>query len=359
MESIYYVMNWACHRRCKHCYETNFRPYIRDELKKVVAESVANFPRIIDNLPETMTYRDLAAPLAGGGYQEKTGRIILAGGEVLLEPVRQQVLYPVLERLQQRYGAGGIKVIVQTTGDLVTEEIIEQLLKRGVWMISIAGMDDYHVGLEGDKRLPLIAKLKQWFAAAGINPSGWQADNSDNASWGDEDGPLYHFFGATPDEWIGKLWPRGRAWENGLSSADISDNFCAEWAGAKNFLNHQYSGSEVSIDPNGDVFPCCMKTKFPIGNLTEEPLIGILDSLIGHPVYEALVAGTPERMGLQRGWSVEKFLNACETQTPTGKPYRNLCIGCDNFHQQVLGPELLELRRQRLAALQSPITLVQ
>ncbi len=348
MESLYYVMSWACHRRCKHCYETRFRPYVRDELAAVVAESKANFPRIIDNLPERMTYLDLASPLPAGGYREKVGRIILAGGEVLIDPVREEILYPAMEKLQAKYGPGGVKVIVQTTGDLVTERIIDELLARGVWMISISGMDDFHVGLEGDKRLPLIARLKGWFAAAGINPSGWQASNNGNLAWSDEDGPLYHLFGATEDEWIGKLWPRGRAWENSLSTANVRDNFCADWAGARNFLNHRYSGSEVSIDPTGDVFPCCMKTRMPVGNLTEEPLIDILDSLAGHPIYEALAAGRPDRMGIGQGWDVERFLGACETVTPDGKPYRNFCIGCDKFHDEVMAPILAGLRRQRL-----------
>ena len=33
MESIYYVMSWACHRKCVHCYEDRFRPYVRGELE--------------------------------------------------------------------------------------------------------------------------------------------------------------------------------------------------------------------------------------------------------------------------------------------------------------------------------------
>lgn len=42
MESIYYVLCWHCHRRCKHCYEERFRPYVRDELESVVAEAKRN-----------------------------------------------------------------------------------------------------------------------------------------------------------------------------------------------------------------------------------------------------------------------------------------------------------------------------
>ena len=47
MESIYYVLCWHCHRRCKHCYESRFRPYLRDELETVVAEAARNAPVIV------------------------------------------------------------------------------------------------------------------------------------------------------------------------------------------------------------------------------------------------------------------------------------------------------------------------
>jgi hypothetical protein len=54
-------------------------------------------------------------------------------------------------------------------------------------------------------------------------------------------------------------------------------------------------------------------------------------------------------MGLTHGWDVERFLAESATETPSGKPYRNLCIGCDRFHEKVLGPVIDELRQQRLA----------
>ena len=53
MESIYYVMAWACHRKCRHCYEDRFRPYVREELEAVVQEAERNFPRIVANLPRS------------------------------------------------------------------------------------------------------------------------------------------------------------------------------------------------------------------------------------------------------------------------------------------------------------------
>jgi hypothetical protein len=92
-----------------------------------------------------------------------------------------------------------------------------------------------------------------------------------------------------------------------------------------------------------------MKTRLPIGNLLEEPLLDILRSLIGHPVFEAISMGHPERMGVKYGWSVARFLERSRTIAPGGHPYQNLCIGCDRFQAEVLGPMLAKLRAERLA----------
>jgi hypothetical protein len=54
-----------------------------------------------------------------GNFREKTGRVILAGGEILLDPVREPVLYPAIDLLHEKYrDRGGVKVIVQTTAPL-------------------------------------------------------------------------------------------------------------------------------------------------------------------------------------------------------------------------------------------------
>ncbi len=339
MESIYYVLCWHCHRRCKHCYEERFRPYVRDELAAVVAEAVRNAPRIIANLPASLSYVEDGV--------ERAGRIILSGGDVLTEPVRERVLYPTLQAIRDKYREqGGVRVIVQTTGDLLTPKILDELLALGVNTISVAGMDDYHVGMEGDKRQKLIDKLLAMFQAAGLQNSALFAARRLE----DGTGPAYfNMFGATEDAWIGKLWPRGRAWQNGLSTATLEDNFCNAWSGGLNFLNHGQAGSEVSIDPTGDVYPCCLKTAHPLGNLTEEPLLEILDHLASQPAIQAINAGAPEKMGLAHGWSEARFLEASHTTSPDGRPYQNLCIGCDRFHEEVLGKVLDGLYRERRA----------
>ncbi|MGH9454662.1 MAG: SPASM domain-containing protein [Terriglobia bacterium] len=337
MESIYYVMTFLCHRQCAHCYEDRFHPYYGEELERVVQESRSNFSRIIDHLPERMTYLDLA-----DGLREKRGRVILAGGEILLNPVRESVLYPALEQLWTRYrGRGGAYLFVQTTGDVLTEKILSELLDYHVDVISVSGIDSFHVGLEKESaRQALTSKLTTMFVAQGMKPL-LQVPRSSGVF---EDGERYFsFFGATPDSWIGKIWPRGRARSNELSTASLADNFCNAWSGGLNFLQRHHSGSEVSVEPNGNVYPCCMKTELAIGNLLQEKLDDILDRLTGNPVYEAISMGHPERMGIARGWSVEKFIAKSAVTLPSGRVYQNYCTGCDAFHREVLmaGPESL------------------
>jgi len=134
LESIYWVINHACHRKCRHCYDDRFRPYVRDALEKKVRESETAFDKIIENLPDALGYKDEDG-------RQQPGRIILAGGEVLVDPVRERILYPILEKLNAKYGVAA-NIIVQTAGDLVTDVILDELLSYGIWMVSVAGMDD-------------------------------------------------------------------------------------------------------------------------------------------------------------------------------------------------------------------------
>jgi hypothetical protein len=345
MESIYYVVTFLCHRTCHHCYEDRFRPYYGEELKRVVDESVANHARIIEHFPDRMTYLDLTdCDPATGQPREKIGRVILAGGEILLAPVRERALYSALDLLHERYG-GEVQLIIQTTGDVVTEQIVDELLAHHVWQISVSGIDHHHDGLETKAAQDeLVAKLTALFESRGMKHLPLVADKAGRAEMSSR---YFSFFGATEDTWIGPLWPRGRAQANELSRATLRDNFCNRWSGALNFLQYRYQGSEVSVEPNGNVYPCCIKTKAPIGNLLEEKLETILERLIGDPVYEALSMGHPERMGIAHGWTVERFIEKSTVRLPSGQLYQNLCVGCDKFHEEVLVPRLTQAKAKR------------
>lgn len=350
MESIYWVLTWACHRRCAHCYDDRFRPYVRDGLARVVAEGQAAYVRILANLPDDMGWRD-----RDGARRRST--LILAGGELLLDGVREELFYPALDAVHARWGADAPHISVQTTGDVLASGHIEGMLTRGVRTIAIASIDDFHVGLEGEKKFALMDKVRALMAPFGAREIGLGGARDPRLKTpaarphGDDDpGPFFLFFGAQPDLWIGELWPRGRAWANGLSNAGYETNFCARWSGGRNFLNIGEAGSEVAIEPDGSVYPCCLKTKAPLGNLTEERLVDILDSLRGHPAIEAINAGDPEAMGVASGWSRETFQSRARAIDPKGRTVANVCLGCDAYFAEHLSAELDALRAQRRAA---------
>lgn len=338
MESIYWVLSWACHRKCVHCYDDRFRPYVRSKLEDVIVEGEAAYAKIISNLPADMSFRDTKG-------NRWPGRIILAGGEVLLDGFRQRVFYPALEAIQTKWGAAGtVKVFVQTTGDLLEDRYVHEMLKRGVWSIAISGFDDFHVGMKGKKREELRAKIDAMMARFGVKLTKVGSPERE-----DSDDLFYLYFGAEKESWIGELWPRGRAWLNDLSTATYETNFCARHSGAKNFLNASKAGSEVAIEPNGNVYPCCLKTKSALGNLTEEPFDDILDSLRGIDFFESLNRGDPEGMAVHANISREAFRELSSTLTPKGTKYANPCIGCDKLFEAKVGDLLRDLRDQRRA----------
>ncbi len=351
MEAIYWVLTWACHRKCVHCYDDRFRPYVRDDLQRVVSEGQSAYQAILANLPDDFTYADPKDP-----SRRRQGLLVLAGGELLIDGVREELFYPVLEAIQKRWGAKAPHISVQTTGDILKPDHIEAMLARGVGTIAIASIDDYHVGLEGDKKFKLMHKIRTMMDQYGVQEIGLGGQRDPKlktpaptrAERGN--GPYFLFFGAQPDLWIGELWPRGRAWANGLSDATYDTNFCARWSGGKNFLNHGQAGSEVAIEPDGSIYPCCLKTKAPLGNLTEEKLLDILDSFRGHPAFEAINAGDPEAMGLSLGWSREDFRVASLQTDGKGREVANVCLGCDAFFVAKLNQEIADIRAARRAA---------
>jgi hypothetical protein len=351
MEAVYWVLTWACHRKCRHCYDDRFRPYVKDELKRVVGEGQAAYLKVLQNLPDDMSFRD-----------RKTGArrrslLVMAGGELLIDGVRDELFYPALDAIRARWGEAAPYISVQTTGDVLTPERVEAMLSRGVRTIAIASIDDYHVGFEGEKKFAFMENIRtmmQGFGAREIDLGGardpkLKANTPATSREAMGEGPFFVFFGAQPDLWIGELWPRGRAWANGLSNAGYDTNFCARWSGGKNFMNYGEAGSEVAIEPDGSVYPCCMKTKAPLGNLTEERLTDILDSLKGHPAFEAINKGDPEAMGEASGWSREKYREASRQRDPKGREMANVCLGCDAYFEQHLKGELEQLRARRLA----------
>jgi hypothetical protein len=237
--------------------------------------SPAEVDRVVDNFPSA-----------------RVGKIILSGGEPLAWP---DLLFHTLRRLHDRYG-GGVPFSLQTNGDLLDAPLLDRLLEARIQHISVSSMDDFHPKSTLRRR----DYLEQLF----------RERNCD-----------YSFWGATPDMWIGKIWPRGRALETRVSKAGPEDDFCNRWSGSLNFLEPE--GAEVNIQLAA-VYPCCPMTVRPIGDLRRQTLESILDRCRENPIYQALNRGRPEEMGIAMGISVER---AIERTRELG----NCCLWCDEF----------------------------
>jgi hypothetical protein len=350
MQAIYWVLTWACHRKCKHCYDDRFRPYVRDALTEVVAEGQTAYQAVIDNLPDNMSWLN-----ENTGQRERT-LLVLAGGELLIDGVREELFYPALDAIQARWGDNAPKISIQTTGDVLTPQILDECLSRGVESIAIASIDDYHVGMQGEKKFKFMDDIRTLMSSRGVREVSLGGEKSARLKAPDlsrqpkPGEPTFLFFGAQADLWIGELWPRGRAWTNGLSNAGYDVNFCARWSGAKNFLKIGEAGSEVAIEPDGSIYPCCLKTKAPLGSLTEERLEDILASVAALPAIQALNQGDPERMGEHDGIARADFQKLSIAKDGKDREVANLCLGCDRYFEATLGKQLTALREERLKA---------
>lgn len=290
-ETVYWVFTQLCNDKCGHCYN-NSGPHGQ----RISDEDCLN---IIANLPD------------------KIDKIILSGGEPLAE--RKQ-LYLILDTLIAKYGKQQ-KITLQTNGDLMTSDILDSLLQKGVKGISIASLDRFHK-YAGSK----LDGLKELFNSKGmidIMPYFiiGEKKNKINPSW-----ITYSYFGANEEMWLGGNWARGRAFDAGIWMQDPNHNFCAIQSGAKNFLGgHTDVIQEVSIQLWA-INPCCPGTKFPMGDARKEKVVDVLNKMKTSPIFQKLNDGEPYKMGESIGIT-EAFAKE------RGKDLKNICLWCDEFFE--------------------------
>ena len=288
IESIYWVFTQLCNDKCDHCYNLSGPQGSRISEEDCLA--------IIENLPE------------------KVDRLILSGGEPLAE---KKKLYLILDELKEKYG-NETQLMLQTNGDLLTGEILDVLIEKGITRFDIASIDRYHKTAGG--RLMELAEL---FDSREVN--GDEKDplvkkenylHSFPLSWG--------YWGASEDMWLGGNWARGRALKKGIWKQDPDHNFCAILSGAIGFLNGGKDiPQEISIQL-WKINPCCPGTKDPLGDARKEKVSEVLERISENPVFQKLDKGDPYRMGESIGISEKHARKRCGD-------LKNVCLWCDEF----------------------------
>lgn len=291
MDSVYWVITHNCNDSCAHCYN-NSRP-------GGASLSPGDALQVVANLPG-----------------EAPRRVILSGGEPL---TTRELLFTILDALHARYG-DRTQYMIQTNGDLLNPERLDEILAHHVTRIDIASMDRFHKR-KGERR----AELETLFRSRGMS------DEDTGALVGPgrltRIQPSFGFWGANEDFWIGGNWPRGRAMENGIWLRDPAHNFCAIPSGAIGFLGGKADVPQEIAIQLAELYPCCPSTVVALADLRKETVDAALDRARSLPVWRALHDGDPWKMGEAQGISREQ----ADTRV---RALGSVCLWCDEFFRK-------------------------
>jgi len=301
IDSIYWVFTQLCNDHCDHCYN------LSGPQGTIISEQDCS--SIINNLPDS------------------ANRIILSGGEPLAE---KKKLYAILDQLTEKYGEE-TQIMLQTNGDLLNQEILDTLIRKGVTRFDIASIDRYHKAAGG--RLMQLAEL---FDSRGVN--GEEKEplvrkenylNKFPLSWG--------YWGANEDMWLGGNWARGRAMQKNIWLKNPDHNFCSILSGAIGFLNGgENIPQEISIQL-WKINPCCPGTKEALGDARIDKIADVLKKVADIPVFKMLDKGDPYKMGESIGITEEYAKKRCGE-------LKNVCLWCDEFFDKHYDIKKLEKR---------------
>lgn len=287
VESLYWVFTQLCNDQCDHCYNSS-----GPQGERISTEDCL---KIIDHLPP------------------RIDRLILSGGEPLAD---RKKFYAILDRLEERY-QGAVEIMVQTNGDLLTEQRLREMIEKGVTRFDIASIDRYH-----KKAGARLEKLRELFATQGVYTEKDPLISKDNyvrgkrLTWG--------HWGATEDMWLGGNWARGRAIEKDNWKRDPKHNFCAVLSGGIGFLSGAPEiPQEISIQLWA-INPCCPGTKDAMGDAREEYIPQVLAEMEQSEIMQALNRGDAYGMGESIGVSREYA-------EKRGEELQNVCLWCDEF----------------------------
>lgn len=297
-ESIYWVFTQLCNDKCDHCYNSS-----GPQGTRITEEECMH---IIENLPDRL------------------GRLILSGGEPLAE---KKLLYSILDKLKEKY-KGATQVMLQTNGDLLTGEILDTLIAKGVTRIDLASIDRYHKN--AGARLEI---LKALFFSRGFSDEN-TAPLIERENYLDNEKLSFGYWGANEEMWLGGNWARGRAMEKNIWLKNPNHNFCKILSGARGFLGGAELPMEISIQL-WKINPCCPGTKYPMGDARKEKVTDVLQRVSKMKIFQELNNGEPWKMGESIG------ITEAEAKKET-EVLENICLYCDSFFARYIDPETLQ-----------------
>ena len=334
-----------------------FPPYHGAALNEQIEQACAAFPRrIIDHLPEQLGYLGYHPDKTRRQPRHRPSRIILGGGEALHPAIRDVITYPAVEAAVGALSRPGVRLIVQTTGDLLSSEIIAELVARGIHDLGGGPRFVPRRYRYASRPRPTAWTTGRSFTQHGLRPSGRMANEG---ARGSKDGPTYSFLAPRLNRGSARSGPRGRAFAEWPVARHAGRQLLLGLVGGAVFLDYRYDGSEVSIDPGGRRHPC-LKTRRALGNLVEEPLLDILQSLVddrsSRPSTQYPAAGDG-----RTAWSQRVRSSRPLPHPDAGRlPYQNLCIGCDRLFEDQLGHDLpgcgCASQRRQVLPVRSPRT---
>jgi organic radical activating enzyme len=293
LDSLYWVITHNCNDRCDHCYNSS-RP-------KAVELTIPEARAVIEHFPPLED-----APL----------RIVLSGGEPL---VNRKLLYFCLDALYDKYGEH-TQYMLQTNGDLLTPEILDEILAHHVTRIDIASLDRFHKHKGARAEL-----LKSMLEAKGMIFDNEGALISKTRLT--KPTLTFSMWGANEDFWIGGNWARGRAVQTNVMLRRPLHNFCAIPSGARGFAGGKDDAMQEVAVQLYNLYPCCPGTRMPIADLRYEDLHAAIEAVIQHPMWQALNDGEPFKMGLYKGISEDYAKSRAQA-------LGNICLWCDEFFEK-------------------------
>lgn len=238
-QRIYWVPHTVCFFGCEHCHN--------DSLMEGIRADKAVIDQIIANLPAPDSHYSLQEVLVGGGESLMRSQ----GMEYLIQRFRARFPQGPEAILEERRAGGHVILALQTMGFPLADSRgrpvprnIDYWVNQGVDYFHIASNDIFH-----ERRRPDYP---------------WKELRQNLRDYGTQNGIHFHIYGKGEE----RLVPSGRVLdtlpelEQAGAKLLLNEGYCANaWEAANHFLSgadEEYPNcSEVVIDPQGWVHPCC------------------------------------------------------------------------------------------------------